>query len=571
MQWILRQLTPEETEWQKQLTKELNVDGTLARLLVLRGITNFNLAKEFFRPSIDDLHSPFLMDAMDKAVNRLHQAIQNKEKILIYGDYDVDGTTAVSAMYLFLLNFIDKSLLDYYVPDRFKEGYGLSYDGIEYAKNHGFSLIITLDCGIKDHEKIEYAQSAGIDCIICDHHTPPDILPAAYAILNPKKKSCSYPYKELTGCGIGFKLMQAYCERQNIDRSICWNFIDLVATSIAADIVPITGENRVLMYYGLQKMNENPGLGLRKLLDIAFSKRNRKLKVSDIVFVIAPRINAAGRLEHGSKAIQLLTSTNEAEAEFWAKQLHDVNAQRQDIDKQTLEEAIQIIEQDAHFQNKKSTVVFNQNWHKGVVGIVAAKLVERYYKPTIVLTEHEGYITGSARSVEGFDLYEALCKCKSYLYQFGGHKYAAGLSIEKKHLDSFILQFEECVQQSITKEMQSKKTEVDAVLNLEEVNSKFLRILKQFEPHGPENMQPLFWIKQVKDSGRMHEVGNGHLKMYLTQHSHKEYPAIFYNGIDYFDVLKNQSFDCLCKIDIQEDYEHNQMFFNLIIQDIKLN
>lgn len=571
MQWMLRQLTPEETEWQNQLAKKLNVDRILARLLVLRGVTNFDLAKQFFRPSINDLHSPFLMDAMDKAVNRLHQAIQNKEKILIYGDYDVDGTTAVSAMYLFLLHFVGKNLLDYYVPDRFKEGYGLSYDGVEYAKNNGFSLVITLDCGIKDHEKIRYAQEAGIDCIVCDHHTASENLPPAYAILNPKKKNCFYPYKELTGCGIGFKLMQAYCERQNIDRSICWNFIDLVATSIAADIVPITGENRILMYYGLQKMNEHPGLGLRKLLDIAFSKRNRKLKVSDIVFVIAPRINAAGRLEHGSKAIQLLTSTNEEEAEFWAKQLHDVNAQRQDIDKQILEEAIQMIEKDAHFQNKKSTVVFNQNWHKGVVGIVAAKLVERYYKPTIVLTEHEGLITGSARSIEGFDLYEALYQCKAYLFQFGGHKYAAGLSIEKKHLDNFILQFEECVKQTITKEMQSKKIEVDAVLNLEEVNPKFLRILKQFEPHGPENMQPLFWIKQVKDSGRMHEVGNGHLKMYLTQHSHKEYPAIFYNGINYFDVLKKQSFDCLCKIDIQEDYEHHQVFFNLIIQDIKLN
>lgn len=571
MQWMLRQLTPEETEWQNQLVKELNIDRILARLLVLRGITNFDLAKKFFRPSIDDLHSPFLMHEMDKAVCRLHQAIQNKEKILIYGDYDVDGTTAVSAMYLFLQQLTEKKLLEYYVPDRFKEGYGLSYDGVEYAKNNGFSLIITLDCGIKDHEKIEHAQLSGIDCIVCDHHTPSDGLPPAYAVLNPKKKNCSYPYKELTGCGIGFKLMQAYCEKYKLEKNLYRQFIDLLAASIAADIVPITGENRILMCYGLQKMNEQPGLGLRKLLDIAFSKRNRKLKVSDIVFVIAPRINAAGRLEHGSKAIQLLTSTNEEEAEFWAKQLHEVNAQRQDIDKQTLEEAIELIEKDIHFNTKKTTIVFNHNWNKGIVGIVAAKLVERYYRPTIVLTEHDGLITGSARSIDGFDLYEALYKCKAYLYQFGGHKYAAGVSIEKKHLDNFILQFEECVKQSITKEMQSKKIKVDAVLNLEEVNSKFLRILKQFEPHGPENMQPLFWIKQVKDSGRMHEVGSGHLKMYLTQHSHKEYPAIFYNGIDYFDVLKNQSFDCLCKIDIQEDYEHNQVFFNLIIQDIKLN
>ncbi|GIV26881.1 MAG: single-stranded-DNA-specific exonuclease RecJ [Bacteroidia bacterium] len=570
MKWLLKELTQEEKECQLKLSNELGIDSVLSRLLVLRGITNFDLAKKFFRPSLEDLHSPFLMHDMDKAVHRLNQAIQNNEKILIYGDYDVDGTTAVSCMFLFLQKIVDKSLLDYYVPDRFKEGYGLSFEGAEYAKTNGFSLIITLDCGIKDNDKIKYAQDAGIDCIVCDHHTPPEILPPAFAILNPKKENCHYPYKELTGCGIGFKLMQAYCEKHGINKDIYWNLVDLVATSIAADIVPIDGENRVLAYYGLKKMNENPVVGLKKLVEIAFSNRNRKLKVSDIVFFIAPRINAAGRLEHGSKAIQLLISSNEEEAEYWAKQLHDVNTQRQDIDKQILEEAIEFIEKDEEFQTKKTTVVFNHKWHKGVVGIVAAKLVERYYRPTIVLTEHDGLITGSARSIEGFDLYEALYKCKEYLYQFGGHKYAAGLSIEKHHLNTFIEQFEKCVRQSITEEIELKKIWVDAVLNLENITPKFLRILKQFEPHGPSNMQPLFWIKNVKDTGRMHEVGNGHLKMYLSQNSHKECPAIFFNGIDYFDKLKGKTFDCLCKIDIS-DIQNEQIFFNLIIEDIKIN
>jgi len=570
MQWVLKNIHREDEEYKFQLAKELGISKTLAHLLVLRGIKTFEQARLFFRPSLDHLHSPFLMHDMDKAIERLYKSIINKEKILIYGDYDVDGTTAVSSMYLFLQQWTDKHLLDYYIPDRFKEGYGVSYQGVEYAKNNGFSLMIILDCGIKEIEKINYAQSLGIDCIVCDHHLPSSELPNAYAILNPKKPQCAYPYKELTGCGIGFKLMQAYCEKYQKDASHYLQFLDLVTISTAADIVPIDGENRVLVYYGLQKINTQPSIGVKKLIDVAFTKRQKPLKVSDLVFVIAPRINAAGRLEHGSKAVQLLTSSNEQEAEQWAKELNDVNADRQGLDKQTLEEAIEIIESDKNFHQKTTTVVFNNSWNKGIVGIVAAKLVERYYRPTIVLTEHDGLITGSARSVEDFDLYEALSSCKEFLYQFGGHKHAAGLSIEKDKLDVFIERFEFCVKQSITQNQQIKKVYVDAELALEEITPKFLRILKQFEPHGPSNHHPVFWIKNIKDSGRMAEIGNGHLKLYLTNTLHKEYPAIFFNGITYYDQIKGKTFDCLCKIDI-DDVQSEHPIFNLNIQDIKIH
>jgi len=570
MQWILRELSDEEKIKQEQLAKELRISETLSRLLILRGVYTFDQAKKFFRPSLNDLYSPFLIKDIDKAIDRLHQAIINKEKILIYGDYDVDGTTAVSSMYLFLQQLTNKELLDYYVPDRFEEGYGFSMKGVEFAKDNNFSLIIILDCGIKDHEKIEYAQSLNIDCIVCDHHTPSEKLPNAYAVLNPKRKDCSYPFKELTGCGIGFKLMQAYCEKFQLNAELYLSHIDLLATSIAADIVPITDENRTLVFYGLKKINENPSIGLKKLLDIAFPKRKRPVRVVDIAFIIAPRINAAGRLEHGSKAVQLLISRDESEAEKWAQALHDVNSQRQDLDKQTLEEAIQIIESDKSYSQKKTTVVFKESWNKGVIGIVAAKLVERYYRPTIVLTEHDGYITGSARSVEDFDLYEALCQCKEFIYQFGGHKHAAGLSIEKHQLENFINAFEKSVSEIISEDQQKRKCYADAHLLLDEINPKFLRILKQFEPHGPSNEQPIFWIKNVKDTGRMHEIGNGHLKMYLLQNSFREYPAIFFNGMKYYHQIKGYTFDALVKIDI-EDVQSEHPIFNLIIEDIKIH
>lgn len=568
MQWIVKQLSEEEKIYQNELSQQLNVSPILAKLLVLRGIRSYQEAEKFFRPSLSHLYSPFLMDDMKKAVYRLTTAIQNKEKILIYGDYDVDGTTAVSSMYLFLQQFIDTSLIEYYIPDRFNEGYGLSRQGVEYAKDNAFSLMLVLDCGIKDVEIVNYAQSLGIDCIICDHHFPPAQLPNAYAILNPKKPNCHYPNKELTGCSIGFKLMQAYCHTHQLDAKYYLSFIDLVATSTAADIVPIYDENRVLVYYGLKKINENPSIGLKKLIDIAFSKRNRPINVSDIVFLIAPRINAAGRLEHGSKAVQLLISKEEDIAEKWASELHEVNAQRQDIHQQTLQEAIAIIEQDHHFVNKSSTIVFKENWNKGVVGIVAAKLVEKYYRPTIVLTEHNGYITGSARSIDGFDIYEALSMCKDYLYQFGGHKYAAGLSIEKNQLTLFKEKFDSIVQSLITPAQQIKKIYIDAEISLKDITQKFLRILKQFEPHGPANMTPLFLLKNVKDSGKIHGIGNEHLRLYLTQNNYQEYPAIFYRGIHHFDYIHQKSFDCVCKIDIHTA-EKEHLIYTLQIEDIQ--
>ncbi len=568
MQWVLKEITEENKLQKVKLSKELNISETLSHLLILRDIKSFEDARKFFRPQWSDLYSPFLMHDMEKAMNRLHQAIENKEKILIYGDYDVDGTTAVSAMYLFLQQFTNKNLLDYYIPDRFEEGYGVSYEGVKYARQNDFSLMIILDCGIKEAEKIHHAQSIGIDCIIADHHVPEGIVPGACAVLNPKKTNCNYPSKELTGCGIGLKLMQAYCIKNKLKEDYWSKFIDYVAVSTAADIVPINDENRVLVYYGLEKINKYPSVGLKKLSDVAFLKRNRKIKVSDLVFMLAPRINAAGRLEHGSKAVKLLISRDETEAEKCAKDLHDVNTQRQDLDKQTLEEAIQIIEKDDTFTQKKTTVVYKENWNKGIVGIVAAKLVEKYYRPTVVLTEHNGYITGSARSIDGFDLYEALLSCKEFIHQFGGHKYAAGLSIEKNNLERFVHHFEQSVQAFITEEQQVKKIYVDAVLNLNEIDTKFINILKQFEPHGPSNLHPVFWIKKVKDSGRMHEHGNGHLKMYLTQHSQKEYPAIFFNGIKHFDTFKGKTFDCLCKIDIQ-DIVSDEAVYSIYIQDIK--
>lgn len=570
MEWRLKNISEEDKKLQEQLKKDLNVSDTLARLLVLRNIRTFEEAKKFFRPSWQDLHSPFLMHQMDKAVSRLHQAIQNKEKILIYGDYDVDGTTAVSSMYLFLAQLTKKECLDYYIPDRFSEGYGVSYQGIEFAKDNGFTLMIILDCGIKDGEKIHHAQMLGIDCIICDHHMPPHQIPMAYAVLNPKKPDCPYPYKELTGCGIGFKLMQGYCMQYNLHEQYYTHVLDLVATSIAADIVPINDENRVLVYYGLKKINTQPLIGLKKLIDVAYTKRTRDIKVSDLVFILAPRINAAGRLKHGSKAVELLISGTDEEAEKWAKELHEINTERQETDQQTLQEALQIIEKDREFHQKHTTIVFKETWHKGVVGIVAAKLVEKFYRPTIVLTEYNGYITGSARSVDGFDLYAALCECREYLYQFGGHQHAAGLSIEKHQLEKFIYHFDKCVKEKITDEQKTKKIYVDACLDLDELTDKFLRILKQFEPHGPSNMQPLFWIRNVRDNGRMCEVGNGHLKLYLTKDNFKEYSAIYYNGIGYYDAIKNKTFDCLCKIDISAIQNH-QPIYDLIIEDIKIH
>ena len=424
--WVIKNGINEEVI--SQLSQELGIHKILAQLLVQRGITSFEEAKLFFRPALANLHNPFLMQDMDKAVTRLEQAIQNKESILVYGDYDVDGTTAVALMYGFIRTFY--SNVDYYIPDRYSEGYGISIKGIDFAAEHNYKLIIALDCGIKSVDKVDYANSKGVDFIICDHHRPGADIPQAVAVLDPKREDCAYPFKELSGCGIGFKLIQAFAERNAIDFSDLHPYLDLTAVSIAADIVPIVGENRILAHFGLQQLNTNPREGIRAMIEIAGFKKDKALTISDVVFIIAPRINAAGRLESGKRAVELLLSHTEATALLSGKNLNDTNTERKNIDKLITEQALSMIDSSVELMEKKTTVVFHSEWHKGVVGIVASRLTEKYYRPTIVLTESNGMATGSARSVKNFDVYNAIEACADLLEQFGGHKYAAGLSLK---------------------------------------------------------------------------------------------------------------------------------------------
>ncbi|HEY8399612.1 MAG TPA: single-stranded-DNA-specific exonuclease RecJ, partial [Cytophagaceae bacterium] len=432
----------------KQLSEAINVNPSLATILIQRNIKTFDEAKSFFRPSLAELHDPFLMEDMVVAVSRIEKAIQRREKILIYGDYDVDGTTAVSLVYSFLKNVYPA--IEYYIPDRYKEGYGISYKGIDYASKNHFSLIISLDCGIKSTEHIKYAKERSIDFIICDHHTPGQELPEAVAVLDPKRKDCNYPYKELSGCGVGFKLMEAFARKNNIPSSELLPFLDLVAISICSDIVPITGENRILTYYGLQQINKNPRPGVKALIGVSGLKK--ELDVTNVVFGLGPRINAAGRIAHANAAVQLLTCENTEEAEQWAKNIDDKNLTRKDFDSSITEEAIQMIEQDELLLQARSTVLFKKDWHKGVIGIVASRCIEKYYRPTVILTESNNYATGSARSVDGFDLYEAISRCSDLLEQFGGHMYAAGLTLKKENIPAFAEKFESVVRELITED-----------------------------------------------------------------------------------------------------------------------
>ncbi len=569
MKWILKKVSHLQENIINNLSEQLGITTILSRLLTLRGINDFESTKNFFRPDLDKLHNPFIMEDMQKAVERLHKAIQQQEKILIYGDYDVDGTTAVASMFKFLQKLNVQT--DYYIPDRFEEGYGLSQKGVEYAVHNKFSLIIILDCGIKEVERIQYAQAHNIDCIICDHHLPGEIIPPAFAILNPKKTTCNYPYKELSGCGIGFKLTQAYVMQYKLSQEYYLQNMDLLALSIAADIVPITDENRILAYYGLQKIQTNPCAGIKALLDVSFSRRNSSIRISDLVFSLAPRINAAGRINHASEAVNLLITENYNEALIFSKKLQETNAQRQNIDKQTFEEALQIIESDAEFNKKKTTVVYKDNWNKGVVGIVASRLIEKYYRPTIVLTKHDGYITGSARGIDEFDLYNALMECKDMLHQFGGHKHAAGLSLQEENLQTFKNMFDAVAQSNLSDEVLEPTLEIDAEITLSDITPKFLRILKQMEPHGPENMTPVFLIKKVKDMGRMHEFSNGHLKLHLTQNDLQEYPAVFFRGAAQYDSLVGKWFDIVVKIQIDGSNSSDTPLYTLIIEDIKVS
>ena len=552
----------------QNIQTQLSVDRHIALLLKHRNILSFEEAKKFFRPDLNDLHDPFLMKGMREAVDRIDRAIEKKEKILIYGDYDVDGTTAVSIVYSFFKQHYPG--LEYYIPDRYKEGYGISFSGIDYAAANQFSLIISLDCGIKAIDKVAYANEKHIDFIICDHHLPGNIVPEALAILDPKQSDCPYPYKELSGAGIGFKLIQAWSKQHNIDQEVSYNYLDLVATSIAADIVPITGENRILTTFGLDRINKHPRPGIKALL--ALNQPKNAVSVHTLVFVLGPRINAAGRIEHGSKAVELLISDNDTDAELFAKAINETNNQRRDLDSGNTGEAIELLENEIRVNKRYTTVLFNRNWHKGVIGIVASRLIDKYYRPTIILTESEGKISGSARSVKEFDIYTAIEQCSDLLEQFGGHKFAAGLTLKEENIEAFREKFELVVSGSIQPEHLVPRIDIDTELEFHEISDKFLRILKQFTPHGPENMSPVFCARQVFDTGWGQVFGNNHLKLELFQKSNPvlRFQAIAYDKGDYITFFQKKTpMDIVFKI--QENGYRGNGGIQLIIEDLRIS
>ncbi len=518
----------------EDLKHQLNIDEVLATLLVNRGINTFDEARDFFRPSLNHLHDPFLMRDMEIAIARIDQAIDSKERILIYGDYDVDGTTSVSLVYSFFKKFHKE--IDYYIPDRYKEGYGISTQGIDYAFQNNFGLIIALDCGIKSVDKIEYANTLGVDFIICDHHLPGSTLPSAVAVLDPKRTDCTYPYKELSGCGIGFKLVQAYAEKHNIAFEDICCYLDLVAVSIASDIVPITGENRVLAWYGLKRLNEAPCNGLAALIELSGRKQ---YTISDVVFMIGPRINAAGRIDDAKHAVSLLIADDIEAAKSQSLLINLKNTERKEHDLSITEQALAMIDADPVLQSRKTTVVYNEGWHKGVIGIVASRLTEKYYRPTIVLTHSNGHVAGSARSVLGFDLYEALSSCSDLLEQFGGHKYAAGLTLKPENIPALQQRFEDVVSQTIPEELLIQEICIDAAINLECIDGKFFRILSQFGPFGPQNMAPTFISKRVEPVGKASIVGNNHLKMNVRQGNSATFDCIGFNLGDYAPLINH--------------------------------
>ena len=547
-----------------KLASELNIDPVLSALLIQRGITSFDEAKYFFRPDLLHLHDPFLMADMEKAVERIEKAIASKEKILIYGDYDVDGTTAVSLVYSFFKKLHDN--IEYYIPDRYLEGYGISTKGIDYAADNGFTLIIALDCGIKSVDKIAYANTLGVDFIICDHHLAGQDLPEAVAVLDPKRNDCAYPYKELSGCGIGFKLIQAYAGKNNIPFEEVTCYLDLVAISVACDIVHITGENRTLAHFGLQKINSDPCIGVKSLMGVA--GRSGNYAIADIVFGLGPRINAAGRIDDAKHAVELLIACDEARATEKGMLINVKNTERKGHDQNITDEALSIIENDELLINRKSTVVFNENWHKGVIGIVASRLTEKYYRPTIVLTRSNGHIAGSARSVLGYDLYEALYECKDLLIQFGGHKYAAGLTMEPENIGAFAEKFEQVVCATIKPEQLVQEIQIDAELELKQIDAKFFRVLNQFAPFGPENMAPVFLSKGVRTNGYAGLVGEAHLKMSVIQDGSPSFDSIGFGLGNYLtDVSNGKPFD-ICYT-IEENVWRDRRSIQLNIKGIR--
>lgn len=547
MRWTLKpKPSPEKV---KTLATELKVDQLIATLLVQRGIETYDQARQFFRPGLEDLHDPHLMKDMDKAVSRIETAIANGENILVFGDYDVDGTTAVSLMSSYLKSYYANVAT--YIPDRYDEGYGISYKGIDYADDNGCSLIIALDCGIKSIDHVAYAKAKNIDFIICDHHRPGEFLPEAVAVLDPKREDCNYPYDELCGCGVGFKLVQALAQNRNQTIEDLIPYLDLVATAIAADIVPITGENRTLAKFGLEVINANPRPGIKALIQ---NVKKKVLTITDVVFIIAPRINAAGRIKHGNEAVALLTEYDLDQAEIFASEIEQHNSDRKDLDKQITTEALDQIEINQE-TDKFTTVVYDENWHKGVIGIVASRLTETYYRPTIVFTKSGDKLAASARSVKDFDIYNALEACAQHLEQFGGHMYAAGMTLKEENYAAFKEAFERTVEETIHPDLLTPEISVDAEISLSDINEKLIRILNQFEPFGPQNMTPVFMSKGLKDTGYAKGIGaeEDHLKLFVKQNGSEGFGAIGFGLGKKIDLVKNQnSFDAVYCIDENE-------------------
>lgn len=530
--WNILQTSGEKTV---SLRNVLKINPVLCKILVQRGINDFDKAKRYFRPQLTDLHSPWLMKDMDKAVERILSAFDKREKILVFGDYDVDGTTAVAGMYQFIHDIYSDT--DFYIPHRYREGYGISKMGIDFAKENGFTLIISLDCGIKSVELISYAKTLGIDFIVCDHHLPDQELPPAVAILNAKQADCTYPYKELCGCGVGLKLMMALAEKLGLPDSSYLAYLDLVATAIAADIVPITGENRALAYFGLQKVNENPCAGIKALMQLAGVQK--QMHITNLVFVIAPRVNAAGRMDDARKAVQLFIEKDYSKALAFAEMLHSDNADRKEADSSITQEALELIRRDPHAVTRKTTVVFQEHWHKGVVGIVASRLIETYYRPTIVLTLSGDYVAGSARSVAGFNLYEAIHACREHLLGYGGHFAAAGMTLLPEKVASFAEAFEQEVNKLITDDLLIPEIIIDAEISFADITPSFFSILSQMEPFGPDNMRPVFIARNVIDTGFSKIVKEQHIRFVLKQNN-ISFTGIGFNMADKFTLLQEQ-------------------------------
>lgn len=560
--WLKRAEPPQEQV--EQLSQAINVNFCLSAILIQRGIEDFDTARKFFRPELSHLHDPFLMQDMEAAVARLRKAIEENERIMIYGDYDVDGTTAVSLVYNYLQKFYTNC--EVYIPDRYAEGYGVSLAGIEWAEQSKCGLIIALDCGIKSSELVNIAKLKGIDFVICDHHLPDDNIPQAVAVLDPKRKDCHYPFKELSGCGIGFKLMQAYAQRFRDEQEV-FQYLDLVAVSIASDIVPIVDENRVLTHFGLKKLNEDPGPGLKALKDIAVIKND--LDVSGIVFTLGPRINAAGRVAHARGAVELLTAKTVEEASALAEKINVKNDLRKQFDSDITEEAIAMIEGDLTLRSAKSTVLFKNTWHKGVIGIVAARCVERYYRPTVILTESNNKITGSARSVVGFDLYNAILECSDLLEKFGGHKYAAGLTLDVQNLELFQRRFEEVVSSKITEDMLTPMIDIDMPLSFNVISPKFVNVLKQMAPFGPENPRPMFEANNVYVFNALSSFKDKHIRFLAGQDSSDNvFPVVGFDMIEHYDRLSKRDMFKMA-FTVEENTFNGTTSIQLRIKDLK--